>query len=87
MLHNEGLFQTVDLRHSKKETSFPIRIQLKNQKSLKNKGKDINLQSIRTPKNSHKKHKSVSFNSTLRTNIPNTQEETNESKGNVFSLV
>jgi len=46
MLHNEGLFQTVDLRHSKKETSFPIRIQLKNQKSLKNKGKDINLQSI-----------------------------------------
>jgi hypothetical protein len=89
MLHNDGLFQTVNLRQNKKETSFPIRIQLKNNKSQKNHGKDTNFQSLNTPKNSHKKHKSVSFNTTLRTNIPNTLEETNESKGMVvsFSLV
>lgn len=84
MLHNEGLFQNANISPKKKETTFPIRIQIKNQKSLTNKGKDLNIQSSQTPKNSFKKHKSESYNSTLRTNIFNTKEETNESKGKKY---
>ena len=86
MFQDENILQPAKLRQNKKETSFPIRIQLKNQYTSTNlyAKKADKLHSYHSLNASHKKHKSVSFNTTLRTNVPTTQEKSkdlNESKG------